>query len=69
MPCIKSLIADYKEAAGVCPGSVNDGGYPVSDTSCVGAPYFIQQGLCSEATESLLPPLQLFLQVPKTGNP
>ena len=34
MPCIQSLIADYKTAGGVCSGS-DDGGYPVSDIPCV----------------------------------
>ena len=54
MPCIKSLIADYKKAGGVCSGSNNYAGYPVAETpSCVGGSV-IQQGLCSEDTESLL---------------
>ena len=61
MPCIISLIADYKNASGVCSDSINNrGGYPVSDTPCeyngidvYGNP-FITKGLCSNATESLL---------------
>ena len=53
MPCIQSLISDYKIAGGVCPGSSNEGGYPESETPCVGGTN-IQQGLCSAATESLL---------------
>ena len=53
MPCIKSLIADYKAAGGVCPYSSNRGEYPVSDFPCDqdGAP---GDALCSAATESLL---------------
>ena len=51
--CIQSLIADYKLARGVCPGSGNFGEYPESVTTCDrnGAP---GKALCSEATESLL---------------
>ena len=48
MPCIKSLIADYKRAGGVCAGSWNEGGYPESATPCD------VQGLCSPETESML---------------
>ena len=53
MPCIQSLIADYKTAGGVCAGSINPGGYPESATPCVGGTS-IQKGLCSTATEELL---------------
>ena len=53
MPCIKSLIADYKAAGGVCAGSDNWGEYPESDIPCdeSGVP---GDALCSAATESLL---------------
>ena len=54
MPCIKSLLADYKAAGGVCAGSQNYGEYPVSDIPCIAGGGFILQGLCSAATESLL---------------
>ena len=59
IPCIQSLIEDYKKAGGVCPGS-SYYEYPDSDTqTCVfdgvdAVSTIIQQGLCSEATESLL---------------
>ena len=51
--CIQSLLADYKRAGGVCPGSTNQGGYPVSDTPCDsdGDP---DDALCSAETERLL---------------
>ena len=53
MPCIQSLLEDYKRAGGVCSGSSNSGGYPESATPCdrEGAP---GDALCSAATESLL---------------
>ena len=53
-PCIKSLINDYKTAGGVCAGSYNFGGDPISPIPCVGSYSDITQGLCSEETERLL---------------
>ena len=52
--CIKSLIEDYKTAGGVCSGTSNYGGYPVSDIPCVVSYGSITQGLCSSATVELL---------------
>ena len=62
MPCIKSLIADYKSAGGVCPSNgYLQCEYSITDTqTCDVFGYdqwgsaIIQRGVCSEETERLL---------------
>ena len=55
MPCIKSLIADYKISGGICPSGSNPAGWPESYTECQLSDYIQQgQGLCSAETEVLL---------------